>query len=86
MTIYKALGTNEIMDNITHQIINKTAVGELLIRIRVLEDEIIIFQDEYKENGHKNPSGHLRQTIKILEDRVEQLKDDLFKLDMGELL
>jgi hypothetical protein len=75
-----------MISNIQHQIMNKTVVNEILIRIRVLEDEIVILQDDYNENGHKNPTGHTRQTIRILQDRVEQLKDELFKLDMGDIL
>ena len=75
-----------MISNIQHQIMNKTVVNEILIRIRFLEDEIIILQDDYNENVHKNPTGHTRQNIIILQDRVEQLKDELFKLDMGDIL
>tara|TARA_R100000234_G_C4904680_1_gene137194 strand:- start:378 stop:593 length:216 start_codon:yes stop_codon:yes gene_type:complete len=68
--------------NIEWMINHKTEVNTILMHIQVLEFEIEKMESDLSPQNKAN----MRDGLVYLKGRVEDLKDDLYKLKMGDIL
>lgn len=68
--------------NIEWMINHKTEVNTILMHIQVLEFEIEKMESDLSPQNKSN----MRDGLVYLKGRVEDLKDDLYKLKMGDIL
>ncbi len=68
--------------NIEWMINHKTEINTILMHIQVLEFEIEKMESDLSPQN----KAAMRNGIVYLKDRVEDLKDDLYKLKMGDIL
>jgi|TARA_B100001094_G_scaffold160609_1_gene155360 hypothetical protein len=68
--------------NIEWMINHKTEINTILMHIQVLEFEIEKMESDLSPQN----KAAMRNGLVYLKDRVEDLKDDLYKLKMGDIL
>ena len=68
--------------NIEWMINHKTEINTILMHIQVLEFEIEKMESDLSPQN----KDAMRNGLVYLKDRVEDLKDDLYKLKMGDIL
>ena len=80
--------TEEYMDNITWKIRNQELISEQLVYIKVLSSEAKRVRTFVKKEEEKGITGlgHLKTTARVLEERVDFLKDKMYNMDLGDLL
>ena len=78
----------ETMNNIEFKIRNRDEISQQLVYIRVLSSEAKRVRTFIKNEEEKGITGlgHLKTTARVLEERVDFLKDKMYNMDLGDLL